>query len=917
MATPTGGAGNVEANGEPTHEHATTPEDILIEGQPELAASPLSKKQKWMFASAFMGMWGPLTMFASHRTTLFVIYYQADVASLSVIGIVMGLVDMFNGPIYGRYSDMGLMNKLRCFPLKSWGRRAPNIVVGFPMLTLGATLMWLSPSRNRQVLSIWYTLCYFLTVNGATISIQAYMSSFQELFATGSERALATVRQAPFLVLTYMIAGALPVLIAFTTSPDPEGECCLTERFDCLYAPPCACFAHPEYNLTAFHAFADMATSPWELFSDMYTDLCALNASSIYEGAEGLYTFGSYSAQPPPWHHIYNIETARDERDLQCAFREYRELEPGKEVKLSAGVPRLRFGAVALLTFLMGIMGICAIRPARATKYVVQNGGAVTGDESADEGVKAADAGERKVSNSMSLLASLRATFSQRPFQVYAGSMFLGSVWTNFLLSNVGIYLVYITRIEPGEFGALYICLVVVNLVCRIGSLPFFAKLLLSRAHLHPAHLCAVLRFIEACLMPLVFVLLSTRGVNYMAVCSIAGGLIGILQSPHDMMHQMLIGWAIDEDASKRNGEPRGAMFHACNGMTQHISQIVLAGILGLWSFAGFEPTVCPSQQPETAYTAIFYSFIIGMPACSLLASLVLLAYPIRGERLKRLKAYKLQEVASLEARLANEMPSIASGVATESTLSEQTEAMRNETTSGAPRSDGQKYTAIPSPTEPSAVGEASIEVELAATNTVVRATGAPAVASRPRHRRTLSGPGSWSHSLDQLPSLAPPEGAAPPVLRKSASVGLPPPDPEAAARARAPARAKGAGHKRSRSAGSGNDWLISREVFAATLAMGSSGIGMGDNGMNHSRSSADVHDAIKILQSLTPAPLASSSSSSSSMPRLRGSWLGARSGRDTPASRSQSPSMRGSRSQSPTTTSRVSSPARDREEAV
>jgi hypothetical protein len=36
----------------------------------------LSRSHKWMFAAGFMGLWGPLTIFSSHRTLLFVVYYQ-------------------------------------------------------------------------------------------------------------------------------------------------------------------------------------------------------------------------------------------------------------------------------------------------------------------------------------------------------------------------------------------------------------------------------------------------------------------------------------------------------------------------------------------------------------------------------------------------------------------------------------------------------------------------------------------------------------------------------------------------------------------------------------------------------------------------------------------------------------------------
>ena len=46
------------------------------------------------------------------------------------------------------------------------------------------------------------------------------------------------------------------------------------------------------------------------------------------------------------------------------------------------------------------------------------------------------------------------------------------------------------------------------------------------------------------------------------------------------MCHHMLIGWAIDEDAMHRGGQRREAMFYACNGLTQHLSQVIIAAVM-------------------------------------------------------------------------------------------------------------------------------------------------------------------------------------------------------------------------------------------------------------------------------------------------------------------------------------------------
>jgi hypothetical protein len=66
-----------------------------------------------MFAAAFMGMWGPLTVFGTHRIALFAIYYQADVSALAAIGVVMGLYDAFRtGRSWrGGWADAGVANQ--------------------------------------------------------------------------------------------------------------------------------------------------------------------------------------------------------------------------------------------------------------------------------------------------------------------------------------------------------------------------------------------------------------------------------------------------------------------------------------------------------------------------------------------------------------------------------------------------------------------------------------------------------------------------------------------------------------------------------------------------------------------------------------------------------------------------------------
>ena len=286
-------------------------------------ADALPRGQRWQFAAATMGIWGPLTVFTTHRTTLFVIFYQADVSMLAAVGIVMGILDALNGPFLARWADAGLINRLRCFPSATWGRRAPLLLLGAPIMCLGPTIMWLAPSRDRGVLVAWYALCYFCMVNGTTVTLQSYLASIQELFPTGGERALAVVRQTPFLVLTYIVGGALPVVLAFSTTPDTEGRCCVTPRYDCSVEPPCGC-----YNESARPA---ALARPSQLFHPTYAAVC-----------------GNGTLAP-------TASAAEMERQREAVCSE-------------PGIPYARFAAVAAMTLAMGVTAWLAVSPARRSR---------------------------------------------------------------------------------------------------------------------------------------------------------------------------------------------------------------------------------------------------------------------------------------------------------------------------------------------------------------------------------------------------------------------------------------------------------------------------------------------------------------------------------------------------------------------
>jgi len=156
----------------------------------------LSTWHKWSFAAAAVGTWGPVVVFGALRNTVYIVYFGAPAGAIGAVGIFMGWWNALNGPFIARWSDAGYLNKLRVFsPAENWGRRAPWLLSGTPLVILGTSLMWLPPGRDDAWLISWYALCYFLVVNGVTMQLQAYLASVQELFTTGVGRARAIARQ--------------------------------------------------------------------------------------------------------------------------------------------------------------------------------------------------------------------------------------------------------------------------------------------------------------------------------------------------------------------------------------------------------------------------------------------------------------------------------------------------------------------------------------------------------------------------------------------------------------------------------------------------------------------------------------------------------------------------------------------------
>ena len=584
--------------------------------------SGVSVKNQWLYASAFVGAWGPLSVFVLYRTTLFLVWYQGDAVAIGVTQLICGLIDVFNGPLLASLADSATLNRLRCFPLLRWGRRAPFIMLGAPLMMAGPVLMWLIPSRDKTTVSIWHALCYVCFVNGNTMTLNAYLSTRQELYPTGEERALSVFRHTPFMLLTYALSAA-PIVLAFTSNPEIEGRCCANARTDCSAPPSCYCYA----NASAWSAL-DESTPPTAvlgetglshvtLFQPAYVAACVTGlgggGGQIDGGVGGDNVGGGGGGAGAISVTFSDISAARE---AACAI---------------PLIPRGRFAACALLTLLMGMCVYLAIAPARTT-----------GPRSHARGG----------STQPALVRSVLRTFRSVPFLVYALQALLATTWSSFVLANFGIYLIYIAGIEPVTAVGSSAIIGIVMVVSRVTMLPVFTRLLLRfPRHAHPARTLGYMRLVEACLTPVLFYSLTLPGINLTALLVMSGLLIGFVSSPYDMCNHMLVGWAIDEDAARRPGEPRReGMFYACNAMMQHCSQLIIGAATIGWGVAGYDASLCTHEQPASAMIAIEYSFLVALPILSVLAAAVSFAYPLQGERLRKLKALAEKQTPEVTA---------------------------------------------------------------------------------------------------------------------------------------------------------------------------------------------------------------------------------------------------------------------------
>ena len=169
----------------------------------------------------------------------------------------------------------------------------------------------------------------------------------------------------------------------------------------------------------------------------------------------------------------------------------------------------------------------------------------------------------------------------------------------------LAFYLVYVAGISRGKLGEAVAVVYAAALTSRLLAVPLWFKVL---ERVHPTRVIACVRLFLSVLTPSCFWALSQPGVPLRPVLLIGGLLVGICDSPESMSQHMLIGWIIDEDGLAHGGARREGMFWACNGVFQHLSEVVIAGMLAIFGANGLDSKRCPHDQPQSARDSIKYA---------------------------------------------------------------------------------------------------------------------------------------------------------------------------------------------------------------------------------------------------------------------------------------------------------------------
>lgn len=558
----------------------------------------ISTSDRALLALSNLGVYCCISSFIISSPVLYTVYFQGDATIIGAIGVVFGLFNALNGIPIAEAADAGVLNRRcrRCFPPDLWGRRAPWILIGVPITSLGAVLMWIPPVRGAHAAEAWYGVVYFVIAMGFTAALQSIMATVQELMHDAKEIAVQTGLGQPVNLVSYTIAGLVAPAIAFTEAPPSEmtGGCCVQplQRCGTLSDLDCGCFQNATHFVPTMEKQCTRITNV-SVTAAFKGNRCTANADvvdfsmsnfAIVGAIVGVVTLVSLTAIVPARHTPYGRTDATLTR------------RKGNIVQSVISVFHLRsFRWNALANIFANINEQATVQ--LLPFFLIY----VVGSDFRDVGAHNA---------------------------LVAGST-LGAA-----LLGVVIFAWVLSRTRPVKVGDLNETLMV----------PLY----------HPANFMAAMSLLKLCVsLPLAILSSVYRSIPLLAGSAVMGGIFTGGQS---QVTAILLGWVMDDDemtnamAVVGGPERREGLILSTNGMVQHMSFVTISLIIAIWGAIGLDTSLCPSAQPQQAIDAIFFSYTVLNGLWLLSYAAALMFYPIRGDKLIEVVRFKRRSVEDMAA---------------------------------------------------------------------------------------------------------------------------------------------------------------------------------------------------------------------------------------------------------------------------
>ena len=563
----------------------------------------VSSCDRALLAASNLGVYCCISSFIISSPVLYTVYFQGDATVVGAIGVIFGFFNAVNGIPIADAADAGVLNRRcrRCFPPSRWGRRAPWILIGVPVAAIGAFMMWVPPVRGldraqpRPGMGLSTLSLRWDSRRRCRASWQLSRNSCTTLKQSQSRPLLGNLS-----IVSYTIAGLVAPAIAFTEAPPSEmtGGCCVQplQRCNTLSGLDCGCFRNATQFVPAMEIRCPR-TSNVSITSAFTDSQCAINADDSGE--------------------INGIDFSMS-----------------------------NFAIVGAIVGTVTLVSLAAIIPARHTPYG-----------------RTDDVLARRNGN---IGKSVLSVFRLRSFRWNALANIFANINEQATVQLLPFFLIYVIGSDFRDVGTHNALVAGSTLGAALLGVVIFAWALsrtksvkagvsddaLTLPRFHPANFMAIMSLLKLCVsLPLALLSRTYRSVGLLCGSAVMGGIFTGGQS---QITAILLGWVMDDDEMANEvaagGGPRRreGLILSANAMIQHMSFVTVSLIILIWGAIGLDTSLCPSAQPQEAIDAIYISYTVLNGLWLLSYAAALMFYPIRGDKLVELVAYKRRSVGEM-----------------------------------------------------------------------------------------------------------------------------------------------------------------------------------------------------------------------------------------------------------------------------